>query len=581
MQSYNYKTYTQLYRHITQTYNNPTFLNYIENNVYKNISVQEFKDKVRFLAFALKDLGIKKNDSVAIFTESSPFWLIFDFALHIIGAISVPIFANISSKNLNYEIDDSNINYIFVGSKERLSEITSEINIITLNKNDDLENNIYLDSLFNKGEQLDKEKVYDIDALIDESEEDEVFSCIYTSGNTGIPKGVQLTHQNMLTQLHDISEWFDINQSDRALSLLPLAHIFERTVMSFYLSRGISVYFVDDLVNVGALMKEVKPTIMTVVPRLLEKIISKMRIKIDEKSGLGFLIANAAFNRAIEKTTDEDSIFDKLYKKVVYPKLTESFGGELNILVSGGSSLSKDIHNFFVNIGINLYQGYGLTEFSPVISTNYPNHNKVGTCGLPLKSVEIKLSHDNELLARGNSVMLGYRNKSKLTHETVDADGWLHTGDLASIDNEGYVTIYSRKKELFKTSNGEYVSVIPIEQKISKSPYIDFATVIANDRKYATALIFVDEQMYEQYKMRNNLDSSFTIEDYYSSKRVQQKIQKHINKVNKQFNNWEKIVKYEIVTSPISIETGELTPSMKICRAVIDIKYKEIINNMY
>ena len=578
MQKYNFKTYSELFTYIVKNHTNSTFINYRQNNTYQNISVKEFENRVKYLSFALKDLGIKPNDNVAIYAASSPNWIIFDFALQIIGATSVPIFANISSRNLNYEINDSNIEYIFTNSTLMLNDLEKDLTIIMSEKSE--EEYLDLDSLYKRGEVLFLDNAYDFDELINNVKEEDTFSIIYTSGSTGVPKGVELTHKNIIAQLHCINKDFQVDTKDRALSLLPLAHIFERAVMSFYLSKGVSIYFVDDLQHIAALMKEVKPTMMTVVPRLLEKIFNKIKTKISEKKGISHFLANSAFNRALEKD-DNFCLFDKVYDKLVYSKFRESFGGELEILVTGGASLNKDIYRFFVNIGLNLYQGYGLTEFSPVICTNTPNHNKIGTSGLPLYDVEVKLTSDKELLARGSSIMKGYKNKPELTAQVIDKDGWLHTGDLASIDKQGFITIHSRKKELFKTSNGEYVSVIPIEQELTKSRFIDFAAVIANDRKYVTALIFADNETYKQYKDKYKLDESFTLDNFYNLKEVQNKIKKHIDDINNNLNKWEKIIKYEIITHTLCIENGELTPSMKICRDVIEKKFESRINTMY
>ena len=576
MQKYNFKTYSELFSYILRNHTNKTYLNYRQDNIYKHISVKEFGNYVKFLAFALEDLGVNKGENVAIYTPSSAPWLIFDFALQLIGAISVPIFSNISSKNLNYEINDSNIKFMFTDFELISNNLEKELTIISISDN----KNINLNTLYEKGEKLFLENKYDLDELINSVNEEDTFSIIYTSGSTGVPKGVELSHKNIISQLHCINKDFHINQQDRALSLLPLAHIFERTVMSFYLSRGVSIYFVDELPNVGLLMKEVKPTMMTVVPRLLEKIFNKIKAKVFEKKGLSLLLASAAFNRALNKK-DDFSLFDALYDKLVYSKFRESFGGELEILVTGGASLNKDIYQFFVNIGLNLYQGYGLTEFSPVICTNNPTHSKVGTSGLPLSDVEVKLSQDKELLARGKSIMKGYKNQPKLTAEAIDKDGWLHTGDLASIDKQGYITIHSRKKELFKTSTGEYVSVVPIEQELTKSRFVDFAAVIANDKQYVTALIFADNDTYLQYKEKNKLKDTFTVNDFYSLPQVKSKIDAHINNINKDLNKWEHIIKYTILTKTLSIEAGELTPSMKICRAVIEKEYETDISAMY
>ena len=411
-----------------------------------------------------------------------------------------------------------------------------------------------------------------------EANPDDVFSIIYTSGNTGTPKGVMLSHKNIVTQLHDINKLIDLPKGEVALSLLPLAHIFERTVMSYYLSRGISIYFVDDVLNVANLMKVVKPTIMTVVPRLLEKIFNKIKAQILEKPFFSRVIASLAFSYALKENLDKSSILFKIYDKLVYSKFREIFGSRVDKLVSGGAPLSKEIAIFFVNIDVPVYQGYGMTEFSPVVSTNYPFANKVGSCGKVIPSAQIKITANNELLVRGDSLMLGYLNQEELTKNTIDSDGWLHTGDVAHLDEDGYLFIKSRIKDIFKTSTGEYVNAVEIEQRISKNRYIEFAVVISQNRKYTTALLFVDKEKYENAK---KLNKNLTIEEYYNKDDILRNISSHINSVNSGLNKWEKIVKFKILTNDISIETGELTPSMKISRSKIEEKYENIINSMY
>jgi long-chain acyl-CoA synthetase len=577
MNNYNFKTYSELFLHITNNYSNEKFLNYLSNEQYTNISIDDFKHKVICLSLALKDLGIQKGDKVGIFANSSPFWLIFDFAILQVGAISVPIFANISSENLNFEIKDSSMKFMFIDSEKRINDITKEnshLIFITHNfciKEPNFHN---FDEILVIGKQI-----CDASGFTSyEAKEDDIFSIIYTSGNTGTPKGVMLSHKNIVTQLHDINKLIDLPKDEISLSLLPLAHIFERTVMSYYLSRGISIYFVDDIQNVAKLMKVVKPTIMTAVPRLLEKIFYKIKSQISEKPFISKMIASFAFSYALKENLNKNSILFKIFDKIVYSKFREIFGSRLEKLVSGGAPLSKEIAQFFVNIGVPVYQGYGMTEFSPVISTNYPNANKVGSCGKVIPSAKIKITENNELLVRGDSLMLGYLNQEELTHKTIDSDGWLHTGDVAYLDEEGYLFIKSRTKEIFKTSTGEYVNAVEIEQKISKNRYIEFAVVIAQNRKFTTALLFVDKEKYENAK---KLNKNLTIEEYYNKDDILKNISNHINRINASLNKWEKIVNYKILTNNISIETGELTPSMKISRNKIEEKYIDVINSMY
>ena len=576
MKTYNFKTYSELFTHISSL-ENEYFLNYLSNGKYTNISINDFKNKVICLSLALKDLGIQKGDKVGIFANSSPFWLIFDFAILQVGAISVPIFANISSENLNFEIKDSSMKFMFIDSQERIKDIEKEnSHLIFITHNFCIkEPNFYnFDEILVIGKQICDSTGF----TPFEAKENDVFSIIYTSGNTGTPKGVMLSHKNIVTQLHDINKLIDLPKEEIALSLLPLAHIFERAVMSYYLSRGISIYFVDDIQNVANLMKIVKPTIMTAVPRLLEKIFNKIKTQISQKPFISRMIASFAFSYALKENLDKNSLLFKIYDKIVYCKFREIFGSKLEKLVSGGAPLSKEIAQFFVNIGVPIYQGYGMTEFSPVVSTNYPNANKVGSCGKVIPSAKIKITENNELLVRGDSLMLGYLNQEELTKNTIDNEGWLHTGDVARIDDEGYLFITSRIKEIFKTSTGEYVNAVQIEQKISKNRYIEFAVVIAQNKKFTTALLFVDKEKFENAK---KLNKNLTIEEYYNKDDILRNISKHINGVNSTLNKWEKIVNYKILTNDISIETGELTPSMKICRNKIEQKYKNIIDSMY
>ena len=576
MNTYNFKTYSELFTHICSL-ENKYFLNYLSNGKYQNISTTDFKNKVICLSLALKDLGIQKGDTVGIFANSSPFWLIFDFAIHEVGAISVPIFANISSINLNFEIKDANIKYMFIDSQERLKDIENENKDLTFITHNFCikEPNFYnFDEILVIGKQICDSTGF----TPHKAQDDEVFSIIYTSGNTGTPKGVMLTHKNIVSQLHDINSLINLQQEEIALSLLPLAHIFERTVMSYYLSRGISIYFVDDIQNVANLLKIVKPTIMTAVPRLLEKIFNKIKNQISQKPLISRLIAGFAFKYALKEDIDKNSIVYKILDKIVYSKLREIFGSRITKLISGGAPLSKEIALFFVNIGVPIYQGYGLTEFSPVISTNYPNSNKVGSCGKIIPSAEVKITENKELLVRGPSVMKGYLNQEELTSKTIDKDGWLHTGDIAHIDSDGYLFISSRVKEIFKTSTGEYVNAISIEQQLSKNKYIEFAVVISQNKKYTTALLFVDKEKYEIEKKNNN---NLNIEEFYNRTDIINDISRHIENINKDLNQWEKIVDFKIITNDISIEGGELTPSMKICRNKIEEKYAQLIDSMY
>jgi long-chain acyl-CoA synthetase len=573
---FNFRTFVELLQYIDETIDNPNYLSYLENGVYKPISSKQFVSMVNQLsnAFALKGVGHGKT--VAIVSDSSPFWLMVDFALQNLGAISVPIFANISKENLYYEIEDAEIDMMFLASQEKYEQLGDAVDsmrvIVTVDVESDKEHVVNLfDFIENAAESF---------SSINKVEPDDIATIIYTSGSTGTPKGVELTHRNFMTQIHDVQQVIPLHDNHVALSFLPLAHIFERMVVSYYLACNVSIYFADDVQNVGNLIKEVKPTLMTVVPRLLEKISTKMHANAMENRGIKWLIAKVAFHAADTKDVDAPpSFIDKLSKKLVYGKLLEALGGNIEMLICGGAPLASKTERFFTNIGLNLYQGYGLSETSPVISVNTPSNHRFATTGQHLPSVEAKLLDDGELIVRGPSVMKGYHKRPDKTAETI-VDGWLYTGDLAEIDKDGYISIKSRKKELFKTSTGKYVSAIPMEQALTQSKWIDYAVVVADNRPFVTALIFLEPVILESYAQEKNLsDKSFvaTVENPYFDKLVSRLIWQ----VNKHLNSWEKIRKFKLIAELPTIENHVLTPSMKVSREKAYTRYENEIETMY
>ncbi len=567
---------SEVVEYIENEIDNENYLNYLEDSQWRSISSKEFVHSVHALASAFQKQGVSKGTSVAIISDSSAFWIIVDYALQCLGAVSVPIFANISSENLSFELEDAQIEYAYIASQEKYDQIAEHLERMKLVLIRDIKatgNNIETwDSFVSADTTYEKADI----------SPDDLATIIYTSGSTGVPKGVELSHKNIITQIKDTRECFTMENHFKVLSFLPLAHIFERMVMSFYLSTGVSIYFADDVKKVGDLLKEVKPSVMTVVPRLLDKIYIKMHENARAAKGLKWLVAWAAFYRANNKDPNQASecFIDKMFARLVYSKLVDALGGELKYLISGGAPLSFPVYRFFHNIGIPLYQGYGLTETSPVICVNTPADHKVGTCGKVYEHVEVKLAEDSELLMRGESMMLGYHNQPLKTEETIDAEGWLHTGDLAEIDDEGYITIRSRKKELFKTSTGKYVSAIAIEQKITANKWIDYAIIIADNRPFVSALIFMDEILLHDFAERKGLNE-LSYEDLVQHKRVQAIVLNIIKKVNAKLSHWEQIQKFYIVGEEVSIESGILTPSMKVSRKKVEEIYKHEVESFY
>lgn len=573
---FSFSTFPELLDYIENNIENSNYLSYLNEGTWKTFSSFEFVSHIHKLSHAFSEHGVTQGDTVAIISDASPFWLMVDFALQELGAVSVPIFANIASENLRFEIEDADISYMFIASQEKYDQLHEYIPtmklVVTLDVKDEAVNSInFFDFIKNQSAEKRKRSKIDPDAIA---------TIIYTSGSTGRPKGVELTHRNFISQLKDVKEVLPFHTQHKALSFLPLAHIFERMVMSYYLASNVSVYFADDVQNVGNLIKELKPTLMTVVPRLLDKIYAKMHDNAASAKGIKWLIAKVAFHAADSKIVGSpDSVIDKISRKLVYQKLLEALGGNLELLICGGAPLSKKTERFFNNIGLNLYQGYGLSESSPVISVNTPTDHKFGTTGQTLPSQQVKLSADGELLVKGPNVMKGYHNHPEKTAEAIE-DGWLHTGDLAEIDSQGYITIKSRKKELFKTSTGKYVAAIPIEQKLTQSKWIDYALVVADNRPFATALIFADPVNLEAYATSKNVqDKRYNILVHHPD--FTKLIARIVQQINENQNAWEKIRRFTLIEELPTIENQILTPSMKVSREKAYNRYKQEIALMY
>jgi long-chain acyl-CoA synthetase len=455
-----------------------------------------------------------------------------------------------------------------------------EVEIITFGC---CEDNGRYERLLERGRQRARERNTSLDELSKALDPDGLATIIYTSGSTGLPKGVKLTQRNITSQIETCSSLFVFDPArDRILSTLPLAHIFERMVMYLYLYQGLSVYFVDNPKELSSFVRSVQPTSMTAVPRILEKVHEKMRARVESMGGIKGALAKAAVARAAEKDPDRSrrNLMDGLYEKLVYPTLRQGLGGQLHTVISGSAKLPSDLCRFFINIGVPIYEGYGLTESSPVIAVNTPQRRKVGTVGPPLPDVEVAIGSDGEVLARGPNIMQGYHNRPDATADTIDEQGWLHTGDLGSLDAEGFLAIRGRKKEIFKKSTGEYVPPGPIEDALSRHPLVDTAVIFADNRVYVTALLFPDmERLAEQkraFGMEDHGDSAFLDSDA-----VAKALQEHIEEVNRHRHHCERVERFRMVHEPATVDGGELTPTLKVKREVVTEKYGSLVEEMY
>lgn len=591
----NFSTLTNLIDFIGNNYNNPKAFNFYQNQQWTNISTADFVQNVQSLTLGFSNLGIQKNDGFAILAKPSPIWLMIDSAIIALGAISVPIFPDIAPQNLLFEIENADIKFVFCDCLENLQILQNCAQndkirfkkIIIYGFDFEGENIIHFDDLLKIGNELAQKNPQLFSDLTNKINEQDLATIIYTSGSTGVPKGVELTHKNLIAQIHSTTKCFPLDAKvDIALSCLPLAHIFERMVIYFYVSRGISIYFADDVKNVGSLLKEIKPTLITVVPRLLEKVLAKMQSGVNEAKFLKKLIGKLAFYLAVKCFCQKQSgIFYKLFNQLVYKKLRTAMGGNLRMIICGGAPLSLDIEKFFCGIGINLYVGYGTTESAPVIAVNYKDNQKIGTVGKAFPDVQTKINNEGELLAKGDNIMQGYHKSPEKTKEVIDENGWLKTGDLATINSEGFIKIIGRKKEMFKTAGGKYVSPVPIEQKLMAGwSLLAAACVIAEGKKFVSCLLFPDFEILTKYKERVGKDGdleNLSDEDFLASDFIKTRTQKLITQINQSINHWEQIQKFYIATKPISIKTGELTPSMKLRRNFVEEEFKEVIEGFY
>ncbi len=576
-----YDTFThfgELYRRLESTSDKENFLHHKHNDTWQTYSKHTFLESIRFLTLAF-DAHEWKGKQIAIAVSPSAHWLMLDYALMLSGAVSVPLFTNISSKNLHFEFLDANMQTAFIetsSQKDLIMEVNTNIEVVYVEKVSGFR---CIEEYIQEGKEIHKTNPMRFDEILGCIKPYHLATIVYTSGTSGTPKGVELSHANLISQIHATAENYHFDKEvDIAFSFLPLAHIFERMVMHFYISQELTVYFADDVKNVGVLLKEINPTVMTVVPRLLEKVFFKMKLKAMEGSFIKKILVKYAFHRAVTKDPYiSQNIVDKLLDRIVYKKLRLALGTRMRMMISGGAALPDALYKFYTNIGTPIYQGYGQTETSPVIASNTPQDNKIGTCGKAFPKVELTLTEVGELLVKGPNVMLGYHNNPEATANTIDKEGWLHTGDLASIDQEGFVSITGRTKELLKTSTGEYVTAVYIEQKLTSNGWFEQALIVGDGKPYVVALLFIEHEFLGRLATSMNTTPLKALE----SKKFQEMTGKFVHKINKKLNHWEKVRAYRVIADELSIENGDLTPSMKLAKNHLMEVYANEIEEMY
>ena len=560
-----------------------------ENGSWVKYNIHQYIEIVDQISNGFLAMGVQKGDRIAQISSNRAEWNFIDMAILQVGAIHVPIYPTISESDYTYILSHAEVKYVFVSGmdllrkiKHILPEIPSIQDIFTYKDHQELR---HLNELVEMGKAYpDKQKLAQIKAQITR---DDVATIIYTSGTTGNPKGVMLTHANIISNFIGVSYIPPFGEEGRAVSYLPLCHVYERMLNYLYQYLGISIYYAENLGTITDNMKEVRPQFLSTVPRLLEKIYDRLFATGHKQKGVKRWIYFWALHLALRHELDGKNgwfyeLKRKIYDKLVYVKWREALGGELSIMVSGGAALQPRLARLFWAAGIHVMEGYGLTETSPVIAVGDFSRNgvKFGTVGRPLQGVETRIAADGEILCKGPGIMKGYYREEQMTREAIDPDGWFHTGDIGTIEPEGQLRITGRKKELFKTSFGKYVSPQLIEDKFKESLFIDQMIVVGENQKFAAALIVPDFTFLRSWCEVKEVEYT-TNPEMIKLPRIQKRIRQEVNKYNAFLGETEKVKKYFLMDAEWSFESGEITPTLKLKRKFIIKKYEELIAKLF
>lgn len=591
------RTLSELFIKATGKFQLDDALNHKTGNGWTKISSDAMIARIEEVALGLYTLGLRKGDKAAILAPNSPFWTFADAGCQFAGIIDVPIYTTLAPASIGYILNDSEAKVLFLADREayeRIAEVllecTSLEKIVFFDHTGvEIEISMSFDELLAAGSALRSKNPEMISELRGSIDPSDVATLIYTSGTTGEPKGVMLTHNNIISNVIDAGEKYDFSVHDVCISVLPLSHIFERSAMYLYIYNGMSVYYAESVDKVPDNLAEVRPTIFVGVPRIFEKVYAKAKLKSAQAGGL----KEKLFDWAIEVAKDfalrnEQNLpvgFGLRIKygiadKLVYSRLRDFFGGRLRACITGGAALSDDIYLIFTGAGISIMQGYGLTETSPVISSNNPASFRLGTVGMPIRNTQVRIAADGEIEATGPGVMLGYYKKEQATREAFTDDGWFRTGDIGEIDADGYLRITDRKKELFKTSGGKYIAPSPIEQMIRASRFVNQVVLVGNERKFPAALIVPNFEMLESYSKLKNLNLT-TPEEFCRSPRIIDLIERQIAAATDGLAKFETVKKIALLENEMTVEGGELTPTLKVKRRVVDEKYRDLIDKIY
>ncbi|MFN2454693.1 MAG: long-chain fatty acid--CoA ligase [Pyrinomonadaceae bacterium] len=592
-------TLPEMFLRAAEKFQKPDALNYKKDGAWHSVSSDEMVARARHIALGLLALGIKQGERVALLSENCPEWTFADAGCQFAGVVDVPIYPTQTPVQVCYILKDSGARALFISNQAAYERIA-----VALKDCDTLEHTIFFDAgeaatedarmlslaeLEARGRELETEQPDMASELARAVKPDDIATILYTSGTTGEPKGVILTQSNLVSNLIDSSHHLAFSANDVALSVLPLSHIFERTGLYMYIHRGMSVFYAESLEKIGDNMREVRPTLMLAVPRLFEKIYARIKDKAAEGGrvkaamlawavGVGLACARYQVNR--QPVPLRLALQYKLASRFVFAKWQAAMGGRVRLFVSGGAALPEELGYIFAGAGLPIMECYGLTETSPGITINEPNTHRIGTVGRTIPFVEVRIAPDGEIETRGPNVMRGYYNKPAETAAVFTEDNWFKTGDIGALDADGYLRITDRKKELFKTSGGKYIAPQFIEQLIKGSRFVNQVVLVGNGRKFPAALIVPDWEQVKSYAQLKNIDAR-ALSELIIHPRIINLFERQIESLSANLAQYERVKRIALLEHELTIEGGELTPTLKVKRRVVDEKYRAVIDKLY
>ena len=591
------KTLNDIYA-VTSEIDRPAIMKSKKDGRWHDITVPEFRDTVRYFSTGLRVLGIKAGDRVAILSENRPEWTMSDFGILCASAVTVPVYPTLLGWQIEYILNDSGSVAVICSNNDQLQkvlEIRSHCphvhHIIVCDPPQHTMANVYtFHQIVDSGRQEEtKSGRARFDEMRKRAKPDDVATLVYTSGTTGNPKGAMLTHGNITSNVMAVADAVKLEPGEIALSILPLSHILERMADYFYLYKGLCIAYAEDVTKVADNLQEIRPHVFAAVPRLFEKMRARILDKVAADTqakqkifGWALSVGAARLPYMVDRKPMPLGLKIKsaLADKLVFHKIHQRLGGRVKYVVSGGAPLSAELAAFFIGAGVEILEGYGLTETSPVIAVNRPDKRRVGTVGPIIRGVEVKIAPDGEILTRGPHVMKGYWNNPEATAQAIDPDGWFHTGDIGEVDKDGFLKITDRKKDIIINAYGKNIAPQPLEALLKSSPYVGTPVLIGDRRKFLTALIVPNFEKLE--RDASSLGVSFTTRDeLVANEKVKSLIQGELDRFNQNLDRQEKIRRFVLLPRDFTIDADEITPSLKVKRKVIDKKYKDVIDSMY